>query len=208
MVKKKNNNKSSEKKRAYGRSDFHHKHCPVMDSHDLKCHELEGYPLVPNRSDSPKVDEAETTTKSGKATTKGSTKKSGSGKTTKASSKTKKEAVQIPLGDLNDMKSGAFVYEIDEGIHIVGFDIDVDKVNANYTKFNHGSEADSVDYENGELVLHYKNGVDFQIHNKGIGTAESGEEYYNIVVPKLADFDYSKISLGDILDEEQQIGSF
>lgn len=206
MTKKKNNKTAKTEKRPYGRGDFHHKHCPVMDNHEFRCDELEGYPLVPNRSDSPKV--AETTTKSGGTTTKGSTKKSGSGKTTKTSSKTKKEAVQIPLGDLNDMKSGAFVYEIDEGIHIVGFDIDVDKVNANYTKFNHGSEADGSDYENGELVLHYKNGVDFQIHNKGIGTAESGEEYYNIVVPKLTDFDYSKISLGDILDEEQQIGSF
>ena len=120
-------------------------------------------------------------------------KKSGSGrKTTKKTEKTKK----VSMGDLEEQPMAVLVYEVDDGINIVGFANTVDTVNVNYVKWEFDGESS---YDDGDLILHWKDTLGYQIHTEGVGSEVAvGDEYWTLQIPR--GFDYKGIDLQSILD--------
>ena len=171
---------------------FHNTHtseCATGVRHQGPCSKQ-----VAEKSESPR------TRRGSRSQAKPDVEKSGRGNTTKRTRRTARRAekegpVEVSLGNLDEQPNGAFVYEIDDDFNIVGFDGDVIN-NVNYTKFSY---ADETDIDDGDLVLHRREFMDFQIHNVGVGALEDGDSVTILVVPNL-DIDWHKVSIGDIFD--------
>jgi len=176
---------------------FHNRHtddCPTGVRHEGPCSQQEA-----EKSESPR------TRRGSRSQAKPDVEKSGRGNTTRRTRRPtrraeKQDSAEVSLGNLDTQPNAAFVYEIDDDYNIVGFDADVVN-NVNYTKFSYADESDIAE---GDLLLHRREFVDFQIHNVGIGALEDGDGVTILVLPNIA-IDWHKVSIGDIFDENNHM---
>ena len=181
-------------KRTYKRSN-HTGDCPLPGtrSHEGRCQDI-----VLEKSDSV-VETTEPTTKGGFLSRRRSGK---SPRVRLAVGKSaKKQTEKVELGDLRSNES--FLLELTNETNLVGFSVQLEKQAVSYTKFSYAEDSD---YDNGDLILHWKPNCDFQVHNDGLGSTPS-DDYTVIMLPNncLEIDELQDVTLGEILDSENHI---
>ena len=109
---------------------------------------------------------------------------------------------KVELSD--DLRSNeSFILELTNETNLVGFSVQLEKQAVSYTKFSYAEDSD---YDNGDLILHWKPNCDFQVHNDGLGSTPS-DDYTVIMLPNncLEIDELQDVTLGEILDSENHI---
>jgi len=168
--------------------------CPLpgVRSHEGRCQDI-----VLEKSDSVVETTEPTTTKGGFL----SRRRSGKSPKVIRGKSAKKQTEKVELSDLRSNES--FILELTNETNLVGFSVQLEKQAVSYTKFSYAEESD---YDNGDLILHWKPNCDFQVHNDGLGSTPS-DDYTVIMLPNncLEIDELQDVTLGEILDSENHI---